>query len=907
MNLAQILNYGRERLNALGLTHAEGFTYTLDGDIDIQYRTLSGDRQYYFKISSRKTFAECPDEFLNRAPFKATRRAPHKISNGRKYNRPAGVSALTYIPYRTIELFKDSAKNACLLKRIKTAIFTEGEIKTAYSNKHFLNDAAMFGFSGISCYTLCNEIKTALKRNAFKNLVINYDADATRADDKTRLAQFFSSAANFYNELKTLYTLQNEALPRVFICIQNSDTYKGIDDILQAYGKQAADAFNIFRNSEYFTFAEIKQDDAHECLTKFFNYSTGRKNDNEAIFLKAPYYSNKTENLRTRFTSILNDNDITGPNFFGKVYNVATGTGKTTAVMQAAKHSKIIFFAPLNAIIKQVYNDALKQGIDAVMFNGNTKYRQNVQGIIERVSQVKKQKTLFADALPQLIICTYQSASKLHRLLQGNYDKYNVVIDEFHTLASSGYINEHANNVLNITPNYKSITGLTGTPVNISHPYIKKLPRVNVKLTGAPLTPAHVVIADDMLQAAAQIYTKAYSEGRRATIYYNNKSEGLKDILQLIGNTPANVFNSKTKGNFDEFLSTGILTDEGGIIATDSYALGLNNNDETQCDVIIIGEHHPVNIKQFKERERLSKCTLYIVKAKTKVKDEPLFKGDETRKNELIELTKNTLQYLKTCTDAYLKQIRNALQHMHILETPAGLEINYLSIDNAMFKEQTAYFNNKPYNLLKELSNYGFAGFTDKKLNKTFDKTKRNDEFKTASKLRRQQNKAAKHELFRDAANVLKAADDAKITALNKAAECTDDSEFYQMFIDIRKHCSTDKQALKLFKLSEGKRHKVKQTILRLTANKAKFNTHSLGNAPAAILRTFADGQKLTADYLRTEFIKCLQTDSTINTAEYTNASINYVLKKLRIFFDVKLYGKAKTEYKVSNLANCFF
>jgi len=894
MNLAQTQNYGRERLNALNLTHAEGFTYTSPGNIDIQYYTLSGDRQYYYKISSRKTYSECPDEFLNRAPYKATRRAPQNIRNGRKYNRPAGVSALTYIPYRTRQLFKQD-------RSIKTAIFTEGEIKTAYSNKHYFTDAAMFGFSGISCYTLCNEIKTALKRNAFQTLVINYDSDATRADSKTRLAQFFSSAANFYNELKTFYTLQKKAMPRIFICIQNSDEHKGIDDILQAYGKQAADDFRTFKNSEYFTFAELTAGDAHQCLTNFFNYSTGRKNDNDAIFLKAPYYSNKTENVRTRFTSILSDNDITGTNFFGKVYNVATGTGKTTAVLQAAKHNKIIFFAPLNAIIKQFYSDAIKQGIDAAMFNGTKKYRQNVQVIIERA---KNKNTLFEDVLPQLIICTYQSASKLHRLLQGNYNKYNVVIDEIHTLASSSYINEHANNVLSITPCYKSITGLTGTPVNISHPYIKKLQNVNVRLTGAPRTPAHLIIADDMLQAAAQIYTKAHNEGRRATIYYNNKSEGLKDILQLIGNTPANVFNSITKGKYDEFLSTGLLTDEGGIIATDSYSLGLNNNDERACDVIIIGEHHPINIKQFKERERLSKCELYIVKAKTKRGDEVKIYDAETRKNELIQQTKNSIQYFETCALQYLKDIRGALQKMHITD---ALEINYLSIDNLVFKEQTAYFNSSPYQLLKELSNYGFEGFTDKKLNIVRDTEKRGDEVKTASKLRRQQNKAAKHELFCDATNVLHAADDAKITALNKAAECADDSEFYQMFIDIRKHCKDNSQALQLFELSEGKRAKVKLTILRVKANKVNFNEHYFGNAPAAIMQSFKADDRLTADDIRTKFIECIKTDSTINAAEYTDATINYILKKLRIFYDVKLYGKAKTEYKVSILANCFF
>jgi hypothetical protein len=127
------------------------------------------------------------------------------------------------------------------------------------------------------------------------------------------------------------------------------------------------------------------------------------------------------------------------------------------------------------------------------------------------------------------------------------------------------------------------------------------------------------------------------------------------------------------------------------------------------------------------------------------------------------------------------------------------------------------------------------------------------------------------------------------------------------MFIDIRKHCKDNAQALQLFELAKGKRAQVKITILRLNANKANFNEHYFGNAPAAIMQSFKAGDRLTADEIRTKFIQCLQTDSTINAAEYTNASINYVLKKLRIFFDVKLYGKAKTEYKVSTLANCFF
>lgn len=267
----------------------------------------------------------------------AIRYAPDVLNPNRpKYFRPAGISARTFIPLPTISLYKN--KENC-----NTAIFTEGEIKTAYANKA-LHDFSMFGFSGISNYKLCPDIKTAIKHFRYTTIVINYDSDARKSDNKTRLSSFLSSAINFYNEIISYYSLQGIAAPEIHLCIQNEyQIFKGIDDILFQHGNKAADAFRTLSTNEYFTFCYIIPTDAHQCIESFFNCTKAKI---KGHVITAPYYSNKTENVRTRFTDILKANDLNFENkFFGKIYNVPTGTGKTSAIIAAADKQHVIFLS----------------------------------------------------------------------------------------------------------------------------------------------------------------------------------------------------------------------------------------------------------------------------------------------------------------------------------------------------------------------------------------------------------------------------------------------------------------------------------------------------------------------------------------------------------------------------------
>ena len=262
------LNYGRERLQSLNLTHSEGFEPYYNGNIGIQYFDIDGSREYYNSPDERKTLSiECPEEFRNRKPYKASRLAPENISNGSKYIRPAGTHSRTFIPLQTRQLYKSEI--SCTHD-----VSTEGEIKAAVAVKLLGKGTSVFGHSGISNYRECKNTKKFAVKKAPAAKIWNYDSDAIKADDRQRLASFFNSAFWAITEKITSDRLQELTLPKYYICIQNpNQPHKGLDDILLANGVQAAAEFKTCQTSEYFTFAEIDPKNVHECLSKFFNYN----------------------------------------------------------------------------------------------------------------------------------------------------------------------------------------------------------------------------------------------------------------------------------------------------------------------------------------------------------------------------------------------------------------------------------------------------------------------------------------------------------------------------------------------------------------------------------------------------------------------------------------------------------
>jgi hypothetical protein len=899
-------NYGRERLKSLNLNHSEGFEPYYNGNIGIQYYDIHGNREYYYSPNERKTLAiECREQDRDRKPYKASRLSPENISEGRKYIRPAGTHSRTFIPLQTRQLYKSEI--ACTME-----IRTEGEIKAAVANKLLGQNIAVFGHSGIYNYRECPNTKKFAARKTPAKVIFNFDSDARRADDRQRLKQFFNSALWSITEKITSDRLQGLTLPKYYICIQSENQpHKGLDDILLANGQQAAAEFKTCQTSKYFIFTEIDTTKVHECLSKFFNY-----NDPNFKF-RANYSENGT---RTRLTDIFANNGFLPTVIFGHQLEVITGAGKTTNFIKAAALQKAVYFAPLTAIVEQVYSDALKAGVNAIKYTGKTADRQQLADLLNN------------NQPPQLIVCTIASARSLAEMLKFWSKVYHIVIDEFHTSTSAAnakFMLRQLNELLDTAPLYRSTGTMTGTPLLNLHPATKDIPKIIVELKGEPKNNVQFLSAADPLQAAAIQFKKAIAEGKKAYILFNNKTAGLDDLNLIFASNGIinySTFNADKKDSPEwlELLDTGLIpAGIDGIITTSVFEMGINNNTETPAEVITLGEFHPITIKQFKERQRLAECTLTIIqKHRNEPKRARWIGTDEPDK--MVKTAENVCIILNNDhAGLYTLGIRENIQKLFIRHTASGYVPDYLAIQNFVFELQKIWFNSSPERLLKELEKYSFNVYSDderKKLTIIKVEDERHEDIKALSQSNRHERKEASQRTFEAILQELTLQPFPQIAAAKKEkskSSTKDERELCQMFLDIRTEAKDDATALKLFGQSEGKNSKVKLTIQRLKGKKANFSTHELGNAPAAILRTFGAGGLYTAERLKNAFIDCLRTDRTINLQPFERCGmpvmdkdtgterltrIDAILKKLRVFFDVMPAGNGGMEYLITDL-----
>lgn len=909
-------NYGRDRLKSLNLTHSEGFEPYDNGNIGIQYYDIEGNREYYNSPDDRKTLSiECPEQFRNKKPYKASRLAPENINEGRRYIRPAGTHSRTFIPLQTRQLYKSEI--VCIMD-----VRTEGEIKAAVANKLLGKGTAFFGHSGIANYKECQNTKKFAAKKQPAAVVFNYDSDARRSDDRQRLASFFNSAFWAITEKITSDRLQGLTLPKYYICIQNENQpHKGLDDILLANGLRAAAEFKTCQTSEYFIFAEIDPKNVHECLSKFFNYNDHKlKQYNNSIVLRANYYSDKENKVRTRLTDILADNGQTPTFQFGHQLEVITGTGKTTNFIKAAALQKAVYFAPTRAIIEQVYSDAIKAGVNAIKYTGILSERQHLADLLNNSQP------------PQLIVCTIASARSLAEMLKYWTKVYHIVIDEFHTTtaaANAKFMLRQLNSLLDTAILYRSTGTMTGTPLLNLHPATKDIPKVIIKLTGEPKTKAQFLSAADPITAAALQFKKAIEQGKKTYILFNNKTAGLDDLMIIfnkLGIANYSTFNADKKDSPEwlELLDTGLIpAGIDGFITTSVFEMGTNNNTETPAEVIALGEFHPVTIKQFKERQRLAECTLTIIqKHRKEPKRARYIEADDCKK--MIANADNICTMLNNDpAGLFVELTRNSLQPMFVRHTAGGYVPDYLAIQNAVFEQEKIWFNSSPERLLRELEKYSFNVYSDdsrQKLTIIEQPVERDSNTMILCKIERLDRKANYINTFEAILQELSQQPFPQIEATKKAqskSSTKDEKEICKMFLDIRTEAKDDATALKLFAKTEGKDSRLKLTIQRLKAKKANFSTHELGNAPAAILRTFAAGQLYSPERLKAAFIDCLRTDPTINLQPFERCGIpiknestgtdkltriDAILKKLRIFFDVMPAGNGGMEYLITDL-----
>ena len=899
-------SYGRTRLNSLNLTHEDGFEPYDNGNIGIQYHTIEGDREYYDSPDERKTLSiECPEEFRNRKPYKVSRLAPENISNGAKCIMPAGTHSRTFIPLQTRQLYKSSI--SCTME-----VRTEGQIKAAVAVKLLGKGTAVFGHSGIYNYRECQNTKKFAARKTPAKVVFNYDSDAPKADDRQRLKRFFNSALWSITDKIQSDRLQGLTLPKYYICIQNpNQPHKGLDDILLANGQKAVREFNICQTSEYFTFSEIDPKNVHQCLSNFFNYSDPN------LKFRANYIENGT---RTRSTDIFAQNGFLPTVIFGHQLQAGTGIGKTFNFIKAAALQKAVYFAPLTAIVEQVYSDALKAGVNAIKYTGKADDRQQLADLLNN------------DLAPQLIVCTIASARSLADMLKFWTKVYHIIIDEFHTSTSAAnakFMLRQLNSLLDTALLYRSVGTMTGTPLLNLHPATKDIPKIIIELKGEPKTKAQFLSAADPLQAAALQFKKAIAEGKKAYILFNNKTAGLDDLNLIFASNGIinySTFNADKKDSPEwiELLNTGLIpAGIDGFITTSVFEMGTNNNTDTPAEVITLGEFHPVTIKQFKERQRLAECTLTIIqKHRNEPKRARWIGYDEPDK--MVKAAESVCTILNNDpVGLYALGIRENIQKLFIRHTESGYIPDYLAIQNYIFELQKIWFNSSPERLLEELEKYSFNVYSDddrKELSIIKVQDERHADIKALSQSSKDERKEASRRTFEAILQELTLQPFPQIYAAKKEKSKSgtkDEREFCKMFLDIRTEAKDDVTALKLFGQSEGKNSKVKLIIQRLKVKKANFNTHELGNAPAAILGTFSAGGRYTAERLKTAFIECLRTDPTINlkpfercgivttdkdTGKETLSRIDAILKKLRIFFDVMPAGHKGMEYQIIEL-----
>lgn len=624
------------------------------------------------------------------------------------------------------------------------------------------------------------------------------------------------------------------------------------------------------------------------------------------LTIEADFYSDKERKTRTRLTDIVRANEMPLEAIFGAIWNVPTGTGKTTAIIELAKQNKIVFFAPLSGLVAQVYSDAKAKGIDTEIYTGESANRKHLK---ERLTSFDFNTGSYIN-FPQMIVCTFASAASLLKMIgESNCKQYNCIIDEFHTTATAakaGFMLKSINQLLDLVPNFKSITGLTGTPFLNLHPNTANLKKVAVKLKGTPKTKAIIIEAKNDLQAAANQFKKAVAQDRQAMILLNDKGDRLTDLQALVsGAIPLNnlsIINSDTKGEkaFLELIEKGQFpTDTKAIITTTVLEMGLNENGETPTDIIILGTFHPITIKQFKERKRLADCVLYIIRDNRSPKNSPSI-DKEKEAAKMIETATAICTILNNePASLYTRSIRSDLQRMYIKETSKGFEPDYCAIQNAVFEAEKIYLNSYIDKLTIELQNFDFEVLQG------MDSSEPEPDFKIQALERKETKKEAEQLLFNEIVEKLQASskpEDLATDATNDKSTKKEAKQFYSMFLDIQKYCKTGEQALKLFIATDGKKAKAKQTVSRLIYKLEKPKNEGLGKAAFALMNGFKIGEKLTADQLRAKVIECLQKDPTINIEPFAKAKrIDASLKRLRIFFEVKK-SKKEDVYKIREL-----
>lgn len=387
-----------------------------------------------------------------------------------------------------------------------------------------------------------------------------------------------------------------------------------------------------------------------------------------------------------------------------------TGMGKTTWACTQSDDKRIMLVPTVGAL----KNIESKYGA-ATYYEGN--------------------KNVCAD--DYLIVCTYSSAPKLFSLIQnwdGGLGNYTLIVDEQHNFAVSSakdYRNSELNFVMDHIHFFKKRVFMTGTLFPVEHPSIKDLKIHRVKWEEQTTKNAFFVWCEDKYKAVEKNLVK----GKKNIIYLQdkrmNKQLGkLVDYLKGKGWDSIYLLNANEKNepHFKSLVTTEYLEKDAEVVITTSVTVEAINILDTDVETVqFLTFENPRLMEQMVNRMRKklpSKIFIYKKTKSDKVNDtinESWF-NPVSNQVDLVSNAESLLGFLskpkQKKNDTYDTVSAQKLFANHIFEKSmlfrvksdeSAWDVDYLSIANKVFNDETNYAKNNLEYLKSILSEYGWS------------------------------------------------------------------------------------------------------------------------------------------------------------------------------------------------------
>jgi hypothetical protein len=337
----------------------------------------------------------------------------------------------------------------------------------------------------------------------------------------------------------------------------------------------------------------------------------------------------------------------------------------------------------------------------------------------------------------ELIVCTYSSAPKLFTLMrnwEGGLSQYTLIVDEQHNFAVSAaknYRNSELNFVMDNISAFKKRIFMTGTLFPVEHPAISQLDIYRVKWKNQPKKEAQIVWCADKYKSIENNLVR----GKKNIIYLQDKRMHkqlgkLVDYLQQKQWKKIYLLNAneKNEAHFKDLITTEYLAKDAEVIITTSVTVeAINILDLDVATVHFMTFENPRLMEQMVNRMRRQLPTQIFIYKKIKSTEETIENFDPiVNQKDLIEQSHKLLQFLSTPKqkkrDSYDQVAAQKLFANHIFEKTSLFrvkdngrqwDIDYLSIANKIFNDETSFCKNNFEYFKTVLEEYGWEFLPD--------------------------------------------------------------------------------------------------------------------------------------------------------------------------------------------------